>query len=429
MEFENNNNTTNNTTTNNNNISENIDIIENNEKITLYIEDLKHRKMLLNYYAQNATIRNLSDNCKYVLDSTNIITKVSKDCFKCLKIPKEGHFEITYEETIFELYINDEKRTNSFVENKYGNNFCGVSTDTLIHDRNFYFILNENDSNKILNDFEDIINKQKTKNLDSKLKIYFNRYADDWSLHSNIDKSDIQSIDKIFLPENMMNDITKRIDDFYSSEEKYKECGKTHKLTFLLKGKAGMGKTSIAKSIAAKYSDHMYSLNMANKHMCESDLIDLFRKIQPKSVLVLEDIDAFFVGRKTGQESQSQISFTTLINLLDGNLSVGNGLITFITANHAENLDNALVRPGRIDKIINFGDMTRDQFDNAWRAKIGENESPDDELFRICQRSSISMSALMYVFLFGNTTEERRNIARQTVEERVFNDNYNSMYY
>ncbi len=92
-------------------------------------------------------------------------------------------------------------------------------------------------------------------------------------------------------------------------------------------------------------------------------------------------------------------------------------------------MDKALIRQGRVDKILYFGEMTRDQFDQAWKARISETEEPDEELFKICQKNNTSMSGLMYAFFFGKNNEERRNLVRNFISERNFKpDTSNHMY-
>jgi len=87
-----------------------------------------------------------------------------------------------------------------------------------------------------------------------------------------------------------------------------------------------------------------------------------------RSILLLEDIDAAFSGRKQvdgggGMASdgyQSSVTFSGLLNALDG-VASGEKRITFMTTNHVEKLDGALIRPGRVDIIAELGDAMKDQ--------------------------------------------------------------------
>ena len=83
-----------------------------------------------------------------------------------------------------------------------------------------------------------------------------------------------------------------------------------------------------------------------------------FSSILPeKTILVLEDIDALFVERKPGDSNKSMISFSGLLNTLDG-IAHKEEQLTFLTTNYITKLDKTLIRPGRIDKTVKFSYAT-----------------------------------------------------------------------
>lgn len=65
------------------------------------------------------------------------------------------------------------------------------------------------------------------------------------------------------------------------------------------------------------------------------------------SILLLEDVDSMFLQREETSR-QRGISFSGFLNALDGVRSQ-EGQILFMTTNHREKLDDALLRPGRAD--------------------------------------------------------------------------------
>merc|ERR1740123_2752851 len=81
-------------------------------------------------------------------------------------------------------------------------------------------------------------------------------------------------------------------------------------------------------------------------------------------MMVLEDVDAIFHGR-TPVSQHCPLSFTGLLNGLDG---IGNavGKVFFMTTNHKEVLDPALVRSGRVDKEFFFGYSDNDQIEQMF---------------------------------------------------------------
>ena len=87
------------------------------------------------------------------------------------------------------------------------------------------------------------------------------------------------------------------------------------------------------------------------------------RRLPKNAIFVLEDIDVLFKERKENDTQKSMITFSGLLNSLDG-MAFKDNLITIMTTNYECNLDIALKRPGRIDKSLNFG-----------FAKVGQVES------------------------------------------------------
>ena len=74
----------------------------------------------------------------------------------------------------------------------------------------------------------------------------------------------------------------------------------------------------------------------------------------PRSIILLEDVDGIFVQRESvnqDEEEERGVSFSGLLNALDGVRSQ-EGRILFMTTNHRERLDPALIRPGRCDLQI-----------------------------------------------------------------------------
>ena len=84
----------------------------------------------------------------------------------------------------------------------------------------------------------------------------------------------------------------------------------------------------------------------------DNDLINAFMYLSSKNlILLIEDIDTMFSrGRRV---EKNKINFSTLLNCLDGAF-YKHGLISIMTTNHADKLDPALIRRGRIDMQIEF---------------------------------------------------------------------------
>ena len=75
--------------------------------------------------------------------------------------------------------------------------------------------------------------------------------------------------------------------------------------------------------------------------MDDNNFMRAIRRLPRNSILVLEDIDVLFKERKENDGFKSSLSFSALLNTLDG-LAFRQGMITFMTTNYLCNLDSAL---------------------------------------------------------------------------------------
>lgn len=104
-------------------------------------------------------------------------------------------------------------------------------------------------------------------------------------------------------------------------------------------------------------------LNLAHKELTDNSLASHLRDAPENSLILLEDVDAIFTNRSDPSVSSSTngksegVTFSGLLNALDG-VAAQEGRIFFMTTNHIEKLDPALIRPGRCDVkvtiLLNF---------------------------------------------------------------------------
>lgn len=183
---------------------------------------------------------------------------------------------------------------------------------------------------------------------DERISVY--RYNTYWTGHINKRK---RSLDSIFIPTTLKDNLLLDIKKFISSEDNYNLVGDTYKRNYLFYGKPGTGKTSLIYALASYFDMDIKLLNLNG--LSDDSLIAAIQSVDKGSFLVIEDIDAMtdagnervgFTNSKISTDSK--LSLSALLNSLDG-ISTPDGLITFITTNHLEKLDKALVRDGRID--------------------------------------------------------------------------------
>tara|TARA_B100000768_G_scaffold181727_1_gene206020 strand:- start:2928 stop:4115 length:1188 start_codon:yes stop_codon:yes gene_type:complete len=177
-----------------------------------------------------------------------------------------------------------------------------------------------------------------------------------WYYLSKLPKRPIDTID---LPKDDLDLITNDIESFYKNKDEYIRLGIPWKRNYLLEGLPGTGKTSLIFSLASHFSLDVYIINLGPK-VDDSTFMSSISKISKNAILLLEDVDALFVDRKANDSNKSLVSFSGILNVLDG-MARKNGLITFLTTNYRNRLDPALIRPSRIDYIMSFKEITIEQ--------------------------------------------------------------------
>ena len=157
----------------------------------------------------------------------------------------------------------------------------------------------------------------------------------------------------------------------------------------MLYGPPRTGKSSLSSSIASYFGLNIYILSLSTIN--EANLKSLFDKLPSRCIILLEDIDAVSSNRDTEFEDSRQImtgspsrmsksvggkvSLSYLLNVIDG-IASQDGRILIITINYIVCLDEALIRPGHVDKKVEIGltnkEMTAKLFCLVFKPKEGE---------------------------------------------------------
>lgn len=200
-----------------------------------------------------------------------------------------------------------------------------------------------------------------------------------------------RTFDNVFFEQRQ--NVKNHVNFFLNRRDWYEKKGIPYTLGFLFHGGPGTGKTSSVKAIANTARRHIINVQLSDiktkaqlRHLFFNEEIHVFngnvteRFTIPvhERLYVIEDIDAMGDAvlrrewkkptssvedkpKKTGdpwldivdEDAKEVIDLSFLLNLLDGTLE-SSGRIIAISSNFPERIDRALIRPGRIDMIIQF---------------------------------------------------------------------------
>ncbi|KAJ3074401.1 hypothetical protein HDU99_001740, partial [Rhizoclosmatium hyalinum] len=171
-----------------------------------------------------------------------------------------------------------------------------------------------------------------------------------------------RAIESVVLDEGVSEFLVKDVKAFLANGMWYHERGIPYRRGYLLYGPPGSGKTSFIQALAGHLDYNICVMNLSERGMTDDRLAHLLTNAPPRSLILLEDIDAAFTKRDASAQEgfQSMVTFSGLLNALDG-VAASEERIVFMTTNHVSRLDPALIRPGRADVKMKIDDATDSQ--------------------------------------------------------------------
>ncbi|KAJ3338196.1 ATPase of 26S proteasome regulatory subunit 4 [Gonapodya sp. JEL0774] len=163
--------------------------------------------------------------------------------------------------------------------------------------------------------------------------------------------------------EQQIQEIKEAVELPLTHPELYEEMGIKPPKGVILYGVPGTGKTLLAKAVANQTSAtflRVVGSELIQKYLGDGPKLvrELFRVAEENapSIVFIDEIDAIGTKRyesTSGGEREIQRTMLELLNQLDGFDSRGDVKVIMAT-NRIESLDPALIRPGRIDRKIEF---------------------------------------------------------------------------
>ncbi|GKZ59928.1 hypothetical protein AnigIFM49718_006252 [Aspergillus niger] len=181
---------------------------------------------------------------------------------------------------------------------------------------------------------------------------------------------------------------TKLIDDLKdylhpATKAFYKDRGIPYRRGYLLHGPPGTGKSSLCHALASLAGLDIYTVSLNSWTITGDALYRLFSSLPSQCIVLFEDVDQTGIENRRGtkicldseaagddnedkypdlpkrtENALSGITLSEFLNVIDG-VPAREGRILIMTTNKPENLDEALIRPGRVDLQVRFTLLTQ----------------------------------------------------------------------
>ncbi|ETS02964.1 P-loop containing nucleoside triphosphate hydrolase protein, partial [Trichoderma reesei RUT C-30] len=242
---------------------------------------------------------------------------------------------------------------------------------------------------------------------------------------------------------------------------------------YLFHGPPGTGKTSFSFALAGVFGIDIYVISLQDAGVNEEDLATLFTKLPRRCIVLLEDIDTAGLRRDLSSESENPtegkkdddkdqkdgknkhkskadasdsdsdsevevkpkkrglrkkdtgrkaplaldgISLSGLLNAIDG-VASHEGRVLIMTTNKPEALDEALIRPGRVDVQVRFSNASSTQAGELFHRmyETSRQDEPIKEANKAMADRLNKQPAAKYETeeLDGITAEEMKTIAEE----------------
>lgn len=221
--------------------------------------------------------------------------------------------------------------------------------------------------------------------------------------------------------------------DFLKNKDKYMEAGAVLPKGVILYGPPGTGKTLLAKAVAGEAGVPFH-------YMSGSDFVEMYVGVGAKRVrelfekakkdapciIFIDEIDA--IGGKRGKDDsngEDRKTINALLTEMDGFKSSDNILIIAAT-NRLEDLDDALVRPGRFTNkfCVPLPETAKERLEVIKLYKKGKKFAEDVDFAALSKEttgfSPAAIEALLNEAAIISVQNDKRFIDKETIDKAMF---------
>ena len=236
-------------------------------------------------------------------------------------------------------------------------------------------------------------------------------------------------LESIILESGEKERLIRDVEKFKASRQRYRQLGVPYHRGYLLYGPPGTGKTSLVSALAARFAMSIYVLDLTNFN--DRSLASAMNDVPPNSVILFEDIDCAKSGKARDKQEDPVraqlapgskekdaadllgVTLSGLLNVLDGFRAPENVLFV-MTSNKIEQLDPALLRPGRIDFRLYLGRASDRQKVGLYLRFFPKASEFEAEMFVEDHRSAETMAEFQGLLL---ALEEQHENQAPTLSE------------
>lgn len=196
------------------------------------------------------------------------------------------------------------------------------------------------------------------------------------------DQKPHRTMASVYIPQDQKDRLVGDLQRYLGARDRYRRRGTPWRRGYLLEGPPGTGKTTLAFVMASLANRPVYLINL-NTAGGDTGLVAAFNMAEPGAVVVIEDIDTAKVSHSrdaveaaptVSLAPEESVTLGGLLNAIDG-LGSRDNRILIVTSNHADRLDKALLRPGRIDHRETIGLIAEAEARAMTAAFLGEGSS------------------------------------------------------